>query len=269
MGLINILFSNYHCEYSLPNFVSNFLVSDNLTHSSCEKYCPPLDLGVDRIICDGDTAFIDLDLTQGELIWNDGNTDFSNSIVHEGIYFATYNFNNCPTQIDTINITVIKNYLDDINDYVLCLEDTFNLILPNNLDVVYSLNNEFIGNQFSTIQPGFFMLFIFKNNCVFFDSFQIINDCKPILELPNVFSPNSDNINDYFIPTNIKNIARVEISITNRWGNIVYYEQGASFSWDGYCNGVKCTNGVYFYKIEITSIFNEGNFYSGFLTLLE
>jgi gliding motility-associated-like protein len=264
-----ILFSNYHCEYSLPNFVSNFLVSDTVTQLSCKKYCPTLDLGVDKIICDGDTAFIDLDLQQGELMWNDGSTDFSNSIMHEGIYFATYNFNNCPTQIDSIKIIVIKNNLDDINDFVLCLDDTFNLILPNDLDVIYSWSNGITGNVFTTLQSGSFFLSISKNNCVFFDYFQIINDCIPVFEIPNVFSPNNDNINDYFTPTNIKNIDRIDISILNRWGNIVHNEIGVSFSWDGYCKGTKCSNGVYFYKVKITSLLGEEYLFQGFITLLE
>jgi gliding motility-associated-like protein len=264
-----ILFPNYHCEYGLPNFVSNFLISDTVAHSTCTKFCPSLDIGGNKIICEGDTVFIDLDLPHGELIWNDGNTNFNYSIVQEGNYIATYNFNNCPTQIDTIIITVIKNNLDDINDYVICLGDTFNLILPNELDVNYSWSNGIMGNEFTTLQSGLFMLSISKNNCVFVDSFQIVNDCLPVIEIPNVFSPNNDGVNDYFIPTNIKNIEKSEVSILNRWGNLVHNEEGVSFSWDGYCKGKKCTNGVYFYKILITSILGEEYFYQGYITLLD
>lgn len=264
-----ILFNNYHCEYGLPNFVSNFLISDSTPSSNCSKFCPPFELGNEKIICDGDTAIINVELPQGELTWNDGSTDFSYSIIQEGTYIATYNFNTCPTQIDTINITVIKNNLDNIDDYVICLHDTFNLILPNEEGVDYSWSNGIIGNVFTTLQSGSFLLSISKNNCVFVDSFQIDNDCMPLLEIPNVFSPNDDNTNDCFIPTNIKNIAGVEISIINRWGNIVHNEEGASFSWDGYSNGTKCTNGVYFYKIKVTSILNEEYYFQGFLTLIE
>lgn len=264
-----IFFTNYHCEYGLPNFVSNFLISDSIPSNNCSKFCPPLELGNDKIICDGDTATIDVDLPHGVLNWNDGNTDFSYSVLHEGTYIATYDFNNCPTQIDTIYITVIENNLDNIDDYELCLNDTFYLILPNELDVAYSWSNGVIGNVFNTLQSGLFYLSISKNNCVFVDSFQIVNDCIPIIEIPNVFSPNNDGINDYFIPSNIKNIDGIDISIINRWGNIVHNEVGDSFSWNGYNNGIKCTNGVYFYKIKITSILGEELFYQGFLTLLE
>ena len=76
------------------------------------------------------------------------------------------------------------------------------------------------------------------------------------LEIPNVFTPNEDGLNDRFIfkedkmPTSIKYFS---IKIYNRWGNKVYeYEDnnGDWEGWDGETIGFgKAPAGVYFYVI--------------------
>ena len=72
------------------------------------------------------------------------------------------------------------------------------------------------------------------------------------LEIPNVFTPNGDNINDYFTitSTGVKNI---ELQIFNRWGQLMYSFTGAKAAWDGITNsGEKATDGTYFYFVIAT-----------------
>lgn len=72
------------------------------------------------------------------------------------------------------------------------------------------------------------------------------------LEIPNVFTPNGDNINDYFTitSTGVKNI---ELQIFNRWGQLMYSFTGARAAWDGITNiGEKATDGTYFYFVIAT-----------------
>jgi gliding motility-associated-like protein len=65
--------------------------------------------------------------------------------------------------------------------------------------------------------------------------------------LPNVITPNADNINDMVdIPTEIN----VKTFIYNRWGNLISEHQGTKIYWDGSANGNKCTDGFYFMMVE-------------------
>lgn len=81
-------------------------------------------------------------------------------------------------------------------------------------------------------------------------------------KIPNVITPNGDNINDVFTFDNTLVMAK-RLSILNRWGNVVYQTED-SFSWDGTFNGNPCSEGVYYYLIEVTETIKT----NGFLTLI-
>lgn len=70
----------------------------------------------------------------------------------------------------------------------------------------------------------------------------------PIVEAPNVFTPNSDNANDLFYLTT-QNATSIELTILNRWGNVMYSKEGINPAWDGKSEGgALADEGVYFYK---------------------
>lgn len=76
----------------------------------------------------------------------------------------------------------------------------------------------------------------------------------PIFNVPNIFTPNGDNDNDFFEFT-IQNYSGVEFTIQNRWGNVVFTGSGLNPKWDGKVNGGAIANeGVYFVKYKVISI---------------
>ena len=79
----------------------------------------------------------------------------------------------------------------------------------------------------------------------------IVNDGFS-LEIPNVFTPNNDGINDLFT---IKSTGVKEISmqIFNRWGEKMFEFTGPKAAWDGInSNGAKVSDGTYFYFVKAT-----------------
>lgn len=65
----------------------------------------------------------------------------------------------------------------------------------------------------------------------------------PTIEVPNVFTPNGDGMNDHlFVKTT--NVKDFEMVILNRWGNLMYTLKDVDDMW----NGGKAADGVYFYK---------------------
>ena len=75
-----------------------------------------------------------------------------------------------------------------------------------------------------------------------------VDNC-PQYELPNVFSPNGDGLNDYFKPYPYKFIEDISLTIFNRWGTKVFSTKNKDLNWSGIDaqTGKLVTDGIYFY----------------------
>jgi gliding motility-associated-like protein len=71
----------------------------------------------------------------------------------------------------------------------------------------------------------------------------------PLYELPNVFTPNSDNQNDVFKPfAGYRFVTYIELQIFNRWGNLVFNTTNPAINWNGQdTSGNELASGTYFY----------------------
>jgi len=78
------------------------------------------------------------------------------------------------------------------------------------------------------------------------------------LYIPNAFSPNGDGINDFFQPFGQNlNPDSFEMTIFDRWGQIVFYTRDMNARWDGRVNGSLNKNKVensYVYRIRVKAI---------------
>lgn len=75
-----------------------------------------------------------------------------------------------------------------------------------------------------------------------------IDNC-PEFELPNVFSPNDDGTNDTYHAIKVRQVKEIDLSITDRWGNLVYQTNDPYFKWDGVSIKTKLevSEGTFFY----------------------
>src|SRR5688572_12972489 len=73
------------------------------------------------------------------------------------------------------------------------------------------------------------------------------------LEFPNIITPNRDNLNDTFRPSNSAFIKSVKFSVYNRWGMKIYSQTtGPNIDWAGVNdNGDRTADGVYYYLAEV------------------
>ena len=80
--------------------------------------------------------------------------------------------------------------------------------------------------------------------------------------IPNIFSPNGDNINDFFTLFTDADLEEISImEIYTRWGDLVFRKEhfqpnDPQAGWDGTFNGDPLNPGVYVYRIEI--IYGDG-----------
>jgi len=67
--------------------------------------------------------------------------------------------------------------------------------------------------------------------------------------VPNVFTPNGDNVNDVF-KVAYKSIASYRCRIYNQWGKMVYDSTDITQGWDGKIGGRDASIGAYYYVID-------------------
>ena len=102
--------------------------------------------------------------------------------------------------------------------------------------------------------------------------------------IPNTFTPNSDDANDYFFGKSY-GVKKYQIGIYDRWGVLVWQcqEEGAnvpydknsnegmasSCKWDGKIDGKECAqNDVYVYKVHLVDVYDKESDYVGVVNLL-
>lgn len=101
-----------------------------------------------------------------------------------------------------------------------------------------------------------------------------VDNC-PSYELPNVFTPNGDNKNDFFTPLpNWRFVKDVDIKIYDRWGLLMFETNDPYVLWDGKNKDTKveCTDGTYFYVCTVNEIRIDGikpRILKGFVQLIK
>jgi gliding motility-associated-like protein len=94
---------------------------------------------------------------------------------------------------------------------------------------------------------------------------------KPLIYIPNAFTPDGDNLNDVFLPV-LSNIDPIEynLSIYNRWGQVIFETTDALIGWNGQIqlSGLDATNDTYFYQVQVNDANGVQISKRGFVSLL-
>jgi gliding motility-associated-like protein len=109
-----------------------------------------------------------------------------------------------------------------------------------------------INPNYTYVESGEYLVVLTVSNqfgCTDTASVTIVVDAISFFEMPNVFSPNGDGVNDIF-RVNGSGLESVKAEIYNRWGNKVYEWDGPNGGWDGRStSGIALPDGVYYYII--------------------
>lgn len=149
-------------------------------------------------------------------------------ILRHTIYYSPFDFEEL-TPVDSINGADVRQYIhSDIPSIAGCYA----------VQAVDSVGNR---SDLSNVV------------CVSIDS------CSTY-RLPNFFTPNNDEFNQYFRPFEYTSVERINLKIFNRYGRIVFETQDPDINWDGknMNNNQDCKEGVYFYVCDVYEIRLEG-----------
>ena len=87
--------------------------------------------------------------------------------------------------------------------------------------------------------------------------------------LPNVFSPNDDGVNDFFVPAfPALDFQAYHFEVYDRWGSLLFSTNDPSAGWDGRHRGRDCAAGVYAYVLTLKTKFCERVAFTGAVCII-
>ncbi len=90
----------------------------------------------------------------------------------------------------------------------------------------------------------------------------------PEIKTYNIITPNGDSFNEIFTVDNIENYPRSDLTVLNRWGDVIYKVTGYDNNWNGKVNGKLVAPGTYYFELELNEPRNEVKFVKGFFSVL-
>jgi gliding motility-associated-like protein len=185
-------------------------------------------------------------------------------------------FRACPdvTSLDSIHV----HPLPRVNlgpDTFLCLNGA-SIFLANINIAEVPVGSRYLWNTGDTEQrlevrhPGRYSLTITSaHDCSATETIEVKKDCY--IDIPNAFTPNGDDVNDYFFPRQLlsRSITRFNMQIFNRWGQLIFEtKQVNGRGWDGRFNQATQPQGVYIYLIDVEIEGLHTEQYKGNVTLI-
>jgi gliding motility-associated-like protein len=82
-------------------------------------------------------------------------------------------------------------------------------------------------------------------------SVMICVDSCNFYEIPNVFTPNGDDINDWLVAKSSGLVEKVNFKLFNRYGVLLFETEEPKLNWDGTYKGKIVSPGVYFYQCDV------------------
>lgn len=221
-----------------------------------------LDIVGDTVFCEGDQNQLvaESNLENTTYLWLPRNEtgEMLNTTMNDlGWVFLEGTHPVCGTLTDSIELILGQKPDVNVQDSILlCLGDEANVTAQSTFpdaEFVW-FPGEFYGatQNVSFDQSSYLYVQSFIGSCRSdLDSVYISVNLNCDIQVPNVFTPNSDGVNDYFKLTEIEGISSLECVIVNRWGNVVQEFADPNFKWDGRNKRGDLVNpGTYFYVIK-------------------
>jgi gliding motility-associated-like protein len=114
------------------------------------------------------------------------------------------------------------------------------------------LNDSTVSNpSFNPGLEGVYTIYvdaIDDNGCIARDS--VIINVIPVVNITDIFTPNNDGVNDFWIIPFLEQYPNAEVEVYNRWGQLLFKSDvGYTVPWDGTFNGKPLPIGTYYYVI--------------------
>lgn len=227
-------------------------------------FASPPNLGADTIACEGDTILLDAGPSStGDYLWSEGTITQLLAVTTTGSYAVIKTENNC-IQSDSVLVEFLRpdNVIISPGDTSICIGDSI-LLNAAFTDANYLWQDGTTTATYSVNTAGLYTVIIntacFEvERAVEISQIGFSNTASLFEQIPNIFSPNGDNINDRFKPILREEaydaIVDYELQVFNRWGQEIFTSNDPAIGWDGQQDGQFSPAEIYVWKLQTNII---------------
>jgi len=224
-------------------------------------------LGPDEFVtlCDGGFVTLSAGLGYSNYLWSTGEQSSSIAVSSSGNYSVTVSQNysdfSCEATksyaVDVSGIATIESVEKEDFSYN---GNSITINVSGCGDYEYSLNgiNYQSENRFSNLQTGDYTVFVRdKNEC------GVVTQQVYLLNYKKFFTPNGDDVNEFWQILGAQFEPNLKIYIYNRYGKLLTTFRGIDSGWDGRYNGQIMPTSDYWFVVER----DNGKIHKGHFTL--
>lgn len=216
----------------------------------------------DTTVCIGSEITLHaVDRDESSYLWtgpNGFNSDLQDprltitDVLQSGTYTVMSDYYGCASFPKNLSVIVHENPKPDLGKDLYFCPERESVILKTSYSsgLVWqdgSMNPEFIADK-----AGLYSIQVTNEYyCIGNDSILLEERCPAEYFFPNIFSPNGDGINDFFLPKTTY-LNSYKLQIFSRWGELLFQSEDPNTGWDGTANGQVMVPGVYVYVFSYT-----------------
>lgn len=199
-----------------------------------------LRLGGDRDVCEGEKFELKPTLVPAaptaQFQWSSGDTTRNLPITKSGKYVLDVAIGGCKTKDSaTVQIRALPT-VGPTDRRPLCLREAPLLLDPaavgEGLKYSWKPTNQTTPTIEATQRGSYLFEVRNRYNCLAQRSFEVTDNCPPVLYIPDAFTPNADGQNDVFSVISPEK-GDFQLVIYNRWGQAVFETTDINQPWDG------------------------------------
>ncbi len=254
--------STYHVTSAGSYIVSASNHCGNASDTINVAYQPApedFNLGPDTILCPGESFILTAPQTNASITWEDGSHGTS-MMADQAIVYSLQLTNDCGSTSDSL-LVGIDQRVPAINiDSTIpwCEGDVVTLDATQSFNAAYLWSNGSVNPSIEVTSPGLYSISVVTDCQSTQQDVNVVpgDDCSNDIHIPNIFSPNGDQVNDVFSLSfgSSLQVVTLSCSIFDRWGNMVFNTHEINFQWDGRFGNSILEPGVYVYVIDLTYV---------------
>ena len=213
---------------------------------------PVVDLGPDTALCDEEQITLDAGNPGMAFTWHTGAGTQTITLVDDVMAWVDVYNGYCITR-DSVDVVFNPLPIEFLTPLVtICLDypPHYAVLDAGNSDCTFDWSNGELTQVILAGNYGVYTVHITTPlNCSIDDEVLVQEYCQSAIYVPNVFTPDGDGINEFFFPVG-HNLSTTELSIFDRWGELIHTGKDAAAFWDAKANGTAVQDGVYVWKVK-------------------